>query len=195
MLYLSASVNEYANSNQGWLIMLVKIYQYQLETKIKGQSNMPDMGSPAGSVVKSLPANAGNSSLIPSLWRSPGEGDGNPIQNSCLGNPMDRGDWQAAVHGVTKSWIWLSDKQQQKQQICLSGMGGPDFAHKQCISAFSVCGFFFFPPCSWSWVWQTVVHLYCNLVKLFLHPQGILLILIQMSLVILLRFGTRNLAI
>ena len=57
---------------------------------------------------------------------------------------MDRGDWQATVHGVTKSWIWLSDKQQQqKQQICLSGMGGPDFAHKQCISAFSVCGFFF----------------------------------------------------
>ena len=47
--------------------MLVKIYQYQLETKIKGQSNMPDMGSPAGSMVKSLPANAGNSSLIPSL--------------------------------------------------------------------------------------------------------------------------------
>ena len=48
MLYLSASVNEYANSNQGWLTMLVKIYQYQLETMVKGQSNMPDMGSPAG---------------------------------------------------------------------------------------------------------------------------------------------------
>ena len=66
---------------------------------------MPDMGSPAGSVVKNLPADAGDASLIPSLGRSLGEGDGNPIQNSCLGNSMDRGAWQATVHGVTKSWI------------------------------------------------------------------------------------------
>ena len=122
--------------------MLVKTYQYRLETMVKGQCNMPDMGSPAGSVVKNLPANAGDASLIPSLGRSLGERDGNPIQNSCLGNPIDRGAWQATVHGVTKSWIRLSDKQQQKQQICLSAMGGPDFAYKQCISAFSVLFFF-----------------------------------------------------
>ena len=126
--------------------MLVKTYQYRLETMVKGQCNMPDMGSPAGSVVKNLPADAGDASLIPSLGRSLGEGDGNPIQNSCLGNSMDRGAWQATVHGVTKSWIRLSDKQQQKQQLCLSAMGGPDFAYKQCISAFSGFFFFFFPP-------------------------------------------------
>ena len=46
--------------------------------------------------------------LIPGLRRSPGGGNGNPLQYSCLGNPMDRGTWQAIVHGVTKSWTRLS---------------------------------------------------------------------------------------
>ena len=47
-------------------------------------------------------ANAGNSGLIPGSERSPGEGNGNPLQCSCLGNPMDRGAWQAIVPGVAK---------------------------------------------------------------------------------------------
>ena len=45
---------------------------------------------------------AGTAGLIPGLGRSPGEGNGNPLQNSCLGNPMDRGAWRATVHGVAK---------------------------------------------------------------------------------------------
>ena len=56
-------------------------------------------------VVKSLPANAGDprgTVSIPGLGRSPGGGNGNALQYSCLGNPMDRGTWQATVHGVTK---------------------------------------------------------------------------------------------
>ena len=53
-------------------------------------------------MVKNLPANAGDMGLIPDLGRSPGEGNGSPLQYSCLGNPMDRGAWQATVHGVTK---------------------------------------------------------------------------------------------
>ena len=53
-------------------------------------------------MVKNQPANAGNVSLIPELVRSPGEGNGNPLEYSCLKNSMDRGAWQAAVHGVTK---------------------------------------------------------------------------------------------
>ena len=57
---------------------------------------------PGGSVVKNLPVDVGSSSLIPGLRRSPGEGNDNPLQYSCLGNPMDRGTWQAAVHGVAK---------------------------------------------------------------------------------------------
>ena len=46
--------------------------------------------------------NAGDQDLIPGLGRSPGEGNGNPLQYSCLGNPMDRGAWWATVHGVAK---------------------------------------------------------------------------------------------
>ena len=59
-------------------------------------------GFPGGSVVKNLHANARDTSLIPGLGRSPGEGNGSPFQYSCLGNPMDRGAWRATVHGVTK---------------------------------------------------------------------------------------------
>ena len=61
-------------------------------------------------VVKNLPVNAGDIrdvGLIPGLGRSSGEGNGNPLQYSRLENPMDRGDWQAAVHGVTESWTLL----------------------------------------------------------------------------------------
>ena len=62
------------------------------------------MGFPSGSVVTNLPANAGDAVSIPGWGRFPGEGNGNPLQNSCLGNPMDRGDWWHAAHRVTKSW-------------------------------------------------------------------------------------------
>ena len=62
-----------------------------------------------GSVVKNLPASAGDAGLIPGSERSPGEENGNLLQYSCLGNPMDRGAWQAAVHGVAKSGTRLSD--------------------------------------------------------------------------------------
>ena len=54
-------------------------------------------GFPGGSVVKNLSAKAGDTSWIPRLGRSPGERNGNPLQHSCLGNPMDRGAWQATV--------------------------------------------------------------------------------------------------
>ena len=53
-------------------------------------------------MVGSPPANAGDMDLIPGSGRSPEGGYGNPLQYSCLGNHMDRGAWQAAVHGVTK---------------------------------------------------------------------------------------------
>ena len=59
-------------------------------------------------VVKNLPASAGDirdSGSVPGLGRSPGGGNGNPLQYSCLENPMDRGAWRATVHGVAKSWI------------------------------------------------------------------------------------------
>ena len=60
---------------------------------------------PGGSDSKESACNSGDQGWIPGLGRSSGEGYGNPLQYSCLENPMDRGDWQATVHGVAKSWI------------------------------------------------------------------------------------------
>jgi len=59
---------------------------------------------PGGTVVKNLPANAGDTGSIPGLRRCPGEGNGSPLQYSCLGNPVDKGTWWATVPGVAKSW-------------------------------------------------------------------------------------------
>ena len=64
-------------------------------------------GFPCGTSDNNSPAKAGDireAGSIPGLGRSPGEGHGNPLQYSCLENPMDRGPWQATVHRVTKSW-------------------------------------------------------------------------------------------
>ena len=69
-------------------------------------------GIPSGSVVKNPPADAGDTrdlGSIPGLRRSPGEGRGNPLQYSCLGNPMDRGAWWAIVHTIAKSQTRLSE--------------------------------------------------------------------------------------
>ena len=65
--------------------------------------------TPGGSEVKASACNAGDLGSILGSGRSPGEGNGNPLQYSCLENPMDGGDWWATVHGVAKSWIRLSD--------------------------------------------------------------------------------------
>ena len=66
------------------------------------------MGFPGGSVVKNLPANAEDLGSIPGLGRSPGGGYGNPLQYSCLENSMDRGAWQATVHGGAKCQTQLT---------------------------------------------------------------------------------------
>ena len=55
-------------------------------------------------MVKNLPMMQGDGGSIPGLRRFPGEGNGNPLQYSCLVNAMDRGTWRATVHGVAKSW-------------------------------------------------------------------------------------------
>ena len=67
------------------------------------------MGFPGGSDGKESACSAGDPGLIPGLGRSPGEGNGNPLQYSCLENSMDGGAWQATVHGVTNSQTQLSD--------------------------------------------------------------------------------------
>ena len=65
--------------------------------------------NPGGSDGKESTCNAGDLGSIPGLGRSPEEGNGYPLQYSCLENSMDRGTWQATVHGVTKSWTQLSN--------------------------------------------------------------------------------------
>ena len=70
------------------------------------------MGSPTGTMVKNPPANAGDArdlGSIPGLGKSPGEENGNPLQYSCLGNPMDRGAWWATLHEIMNSWTQMSD--------------------------------------------------------------------------------------
>ena len=69
-------------------------------------------GSPAGTAVKKKnpPASAGDTSLIPGLVRSLGGRNGNPLQYSCLGNPMDRGAWWTTVYGITRVGYDLATK-------------------------------------------------------------------------------------
>ena len=67
-----------------------------------GSYYMP--GFPGGSEVKASASNVGDPGLIPGSGRSPAEGNGNPLQYSCLEKPMDKGTWQTTVHGVAKSW-------------------------------------------------------------------------------------------
>ena len=70
-------------------------------------SNQPPLGFPRGSAVKNPPVMQKMQETRVQSSRSPGGGHGNPLQYSCLENPMDRGAWQAVVHRVAKSWTWL----------------------------------------------------------------------------------------
>ena len=79
-----------------------------------------NLGFPSGEVVKDPLAYAEDVGSIPGLGRSPGGGNGNPLQYVCLENPMDRGTWRAAVHGVTKSQTLLSNEAYNDlNQFCL----------------------------------------------------------------------------
>ena len=83
-------------------------------------------GFPGGSDSKESACNVGDLGSSPGLGRSAGGGHGNPLQYSCLENPMDRGAWCATVHGVAKSWTGLSDYAQ----------------HTGCVGS-SLCGALF----------------------------------------------------
>ena len=93
-------------------IMYTNVYIYTLHLSICVCVKSWVWGFPSGSVVKKPPANDGDArdlGSIPELGRSPGEGNGNPIQGSCLENSMDREVWWAVVHGVAKSRTWLNN--------------------------------------------------------------------------------------
>ena len=71
----------------------------------KFKTPLPIQGFPGGSDGKEPACSAGDLGSIPESGRSPGEGNGNPLQYFCLEKSMDRGSWWATVHGVAKSWI------------------------------------------------------------------------------------------
>ena len=76
--------------------MLAKSLNISIKEKFKG--------FPGGSAMKNPSANAEDLGSIPGSGRSPGEGNGSPLQYSCLENSMDRGAWWVTVHGIAKSW-------------------------------------------------------------------------------------------
>ena len=83
-----------------------RLSDFNFHTYIFTHTHTHTDGLPGGSVVKNLPANAGDArdaGLIPESGRSPEGGNGNPLQYSCLENPMGRGAWWGTVHGVTES--------------------------------------------------------------------------------------------
>ena len=85
------------------------ICTFMLRRGWTGQWFTENMGFPGGSDNKESACSAGDMGLIPGSGRSPGEGNGYPLQYSCLENPMDRGVWRATVHEVAKSQTWLRD--------------------------------------------------------------------------------------
>ena len=93
--------------------MAVKKKSRRTVSPLKARTQQGDMAKgvmlepcfPGGSEGKETACNAGDPDLIPGLERSPGEGNGSPLQYSCLENSMDRGTWWARVHGITKSWL------------------------------------------------------------------------------------------
>ena len=103
-------------------IQAIFLFEFKMGRKAGKTTHNIDnaLGLPGDSVVKNLPVNtgdAGHSSLIPGSGRSLGEGNGNPLCDSCLENPMDRGAWCATVHEVTKSQTQLRTEQQQQHPI------------------------------------------------------------------------------
>ena len=81
------------------------------------------MGFPGGAEVKASACNAGDLGSIPGLGRSPGKGNGNPLQYSCLENPMDGEAWWAIVHGIAKSRTQLSDFTHSGENLNYASVG------------------------------------------------------------------------
>ena len=92
-----------------WGLNLCLLHYRQTLYHLSHQRSPPNRGFPAGSDSKESACNAGGLGSVPELERSPGEGNGTPLQYSCLEHSMERGAWQTTVHGITKSWKRLSN--------------------------------------------------------------------------------------
>ena len=103
---------------------------------------------PGGSDNKEPACNSGDPGSIPELGRSPGEGNGNPLQYSCLENPTDRANWQAIVHGVLKNHIWATNTftlfryyKQPRNDLNYTGGLYTLYANTFSLRDLSICGF------------------------------------------------------
>ena len=83
-------------------VFVQEVLYSPLSSHLINYSSSTLLGFPGGSVVKNLPSNAGHVGLISGSGKSHGEGNGNSLQYSCLGYPMNRGAWWAIVHGVAE---------------------------------------------------------------------------------------------
>ena len=96
--------------NNWWFFILLTFHIFPVFIVVVNYfDNQWKLGFPGSSNSKASTYNAGDPGLIPGLGRSPGEGNRNPLQYSCLENPMDQGAYRATVHGVAESQTWLSD--------------------------------------------------------------------------------------
>ena len=89
--------------------MMVTLLHLEVSSNFLCTLLFDSLDFPGGSDGKASVYNAGDLGSIPGSGRSPGEGNGNPLQYYCLENPMDRGAWSATVHVVPKSWTRLND--------------------------------------------------------------------------------------
>ena len=99
------------------------------------------LGFPGGAGVKNPPANAEDAGSIPESGRSPRKGNGNPLQYSCLKNPMDRGTWRATAHGVSKEsdeTEWLNVTIFHGKKKCLRVLRGPVRTAYSTYSSFTI---------------------------------------------------------
>ena len=108
LLFIHIYIHKYINK-QIYIYLYIYIYTFIY-------FYLTVQGFPDGSDGQESACNAGDPSSIPESGRSPGEGNGNPLQYSCLENSMDRGAWQATVHGVAKSQTRLSDQHAHTQR-------------------------------------------------------------------------------
>ena len=108
---LESPTNSGQAANQSQVLYSNWPFNHLFDASLPVQVFLPSyLGFPCHSVGKESACNAGDLDSVLGSGRSPGEGNGNPLQYYCLENPMDRGAWKATVYGVAKSWTRLSNE-------------------------------------------------------------------------------------